>query len=187
MPIIRRRIRLGLHALGRILRQPLLAQPLERRERPRPRLDRIRGRHQIGCRICHVSRRVWILQRLLARVHRPRRDVHLLAGGDVEGFEERVHVLPAVELAETAELGGGYGQEGVAGAIAVDELFDVRGLDLAPVVDHFAGGVDECLGEVERGVVNFGEAEGDVAGEGVSVLWLIFEVVRFGVRTSGCP
>lgn len=37
------------------------------------------------------------------------------------------------------------------------------GFDFAAVVEDCAGGVDEGLGEVEGGVVDFGEAEGDVA------------------------
>ena len=59
----------------------------------------------------------------------------LLALGYVERFEERVHVFPAVELAETAEFGLCDGLERVACAIAVDEFLNVCGLDFAAVVD----------------------------------------------------
>lgn len=89
----------------------------------------------------------------------------LLALRDVEGLQERVHVLPAVELAETTQLCLGNTLEGVASTIAVDKLFDVSRLDLAAVVDDFTGWVDQSLGQVESGVVNLGEAKGDVAVE----------------------
>ena len=83
---------------------------------------------------------------LLARVDGPSGNVYLLALGDVEGLEEGVHVLPAVELADAANLGLGDGLEGVAGAVAVDELLDVGGLDLAAVVDDIAVRGNEYLG-----------------------------------------
>jgi hypothetical protein len=98
---------------------------------------------------------------LLARVDGPSGDVYLLALGDVEGLEEGVHVLPAVELADAANIGLGDGLEGVAGAVAVDELLDVGRLDLAAVVDDLAGRADENLGQVQGGVVDLGEAQRD--------------------------
>lgn len=146
MPVIRRRIRLGLDAFRRVDLQALLAEPLERRERPRARLNRIRRRNKIRRRVRHVGGRVRVHEGLLARVDGPGGDVDLLAHGDVEGLQERVHVLPAVELAEAAELRGHHGLEGVAGPVAVDELLDVRGLDFAAVVEDFAGWRDEDLG-----------------------------------------
>lgn len=98
---------------------------------------------------------------LLTRVDGPSGNVHLLALGNVEGLEEGVHVLPAVELADAANLGLGDGLEGIAGAVAVDELLDVGGLDLAAVVDDLAGWADEHLGQVQGGVVDLGEAQRD--------------------------
>lgn len=142
MPIISTRISFRLHPLRRRLLQPLHTQPLKRSKRPRPRLNRIRRRNKITRRIRHIRRRIGILERLLARVDGPGGDVDLLAFGHVERFEEGVHVFPAVELAEAAEFGGGYGFEGVACAVAVDELLDVCGLDFAAVVYDFACGVD---------------------------------------------
>jgi hypothetical protein len=86
----------------------------------------------------------------------------LFAKRHIERLEERVHVLPAVQLAEAAELGGDDRLECVAGAVTVDELLDVSGLDLAAVVDDLSRGVDESLGEVAGRVVDLRETEGDV-------------------------
>ena len=60
----------------------------------------------------------------------------LLATGNVQGLEEGVHVLPAVELAETADIGICNGHEGITCAIVVDKLLDVARLDLASVVNN---------------------------------------------------
>lgn len=87
----------------------------------------------------------------------------LLAKRDVQRLEERIHVLPAVELTEATELRGYNREEGIAGPIAVDELLDVCGFDLAAVVDDLAVGVDERLREVQCSMIDFREAEGDVA------------------------
>lgn len=163
MPVVSRRVSLWLHAFRRRLLQPLNTQPLKRRQRPRPRLNCIRRRNQITRRIRNISRRIGILERLFAGIDRPGGDVDLLSFGHVEGFEEGVHVFPAVELAEATEFSLRDGLEGVACAIAVDEFLDVRGLDFAAVVDDFTGGIDQGLREVECGVIDLGEAEGDVA------------------------
>lgn len=148
MPVVGTRVRLGLHARWRILLQTLHRQPLERRQRPRRRLKCVRRGDDVRRRLRDVRRRVRVLQRLLSRVDRPRRDMDLLSHGDVERLEEGIHVLPAVELAETAEVGVDDGQEGVAVAVAVDELLNVCGLDLASVVEDIASGRDEDLREV---------------------------------------
>jgi hypothetical protein len=66
-------------------------------------------------------------------------------------------------LAKAAKLRLSNGLEGVASTIAVDELLDVGGLDLAAVVDDFPGGIDQSLSKVEGGMVDLREAEGDIA------------------------
>lgn len=108
----------------------------------------------------------------------------LLALGYVERFEERVHVFPAVELAETAEFGLCDGLECIACAIAVDEFLNVCGLDFAAVVDDFASGIDQGLRQVQRRVVDFGETERDVAT--LNIRYMPF-VVLVGTKdlTSG--
>jgi len=142
MTVVSTRISLRFHTLRSRLLESLHTQPLERSKSPRPRLNRIRRRNKITRRIRHIRRRIGILERLLARVDGPGGDVDLLAFGHVERFEEGVHVFPAVELTQATEFGGGYGFEGVACAVAVDELLDVCGLDFAAVVDDFTRRID---------------------------------------------
>lgn len=165
MAVIRRRVRLGLDTLGRVLLQTLHAQPLKGRQGPGTRLNGISRRHEVGRRVGHVGRRVGVLERFLAGIDGPRGDVDLLAHRDVERLEEGVHVLPAVELTEAAELGRGDRHEGVTRAVAVDELLDMGGLDLAAVVDDLTTGIDQSLRQVKGGVVDFGEAERDITAD----------------------
>lgn len=184
MAIVRRGISLGLHTFGRRLLQALHTQSLERSQRPRARLNRISRRDQVRSRVCDIGSGIRILERLFARIHRPGGDVDLLALGYVERFEERVHVFPAVELAETAEFGLCDGLECIACAIAVDEFLNVCGLDFAAVVDDFASGIDQGLRQVQRRVVDFGETERDVAT--LNIRYMPF-VVLVGTKdlTSG--
>jgi len=89
--------------------------------------------------------------------------VDLLATGDVQGLEERVHVLPAVELTKAANVSVSDRYEGIAGAISVDKLLYVTRLDLAAVVDDIAIRVDHDLGKIASGIVNLRKAERDEA------------------------
>lgn len=160
--VVRGGVCLGLDALGGGLLQALDAEALEGGKGPGAGLVGVRGRDEVRRGVGVVGGGVRVHLALDAGVDRPGGDVDLLSLAHVEGLEEGVHVLPAVELAQPSELGLGDGLEGVAGAIAVDELLDVGGLDLAAVVDDVALWVDEGLGEVQGGVVDLGEAKRDV-------------------------
>lgn len=156
------RVGLGLDSLRGGLLQALDAEALEGGEGPGAGLVGVRGRDEVGRGVGVVGGRVGGNLALDARVDGPGGDVDLLPLAHVQGLEEGVHVLPAVELAQPPELGLRDGLEGVAGAIAVDELLDMGGLDLAAVVDDVAFGVNKSLGEVQSGVVDLGEAKRDV-------------------------
>lgn len=154
-------IGLGLDALGGVLLEALDGKALEGGEHPGAGLDGVGRGDELGGGVGVVGGRVGGDLALDAGVDGPSGDVDLLALRDVERLEEGVHVLPAVELANAANLGLRDRHEGVAGAITVDELLNVGGLDLAAVVDDGAGRVDEDLSEIEGGVVELGKAHGD--------------------------
>lgn len=160
--VVRSGVGLGLDTLGGGLLQTLNAEALEWGEGPCAGLVGVRWGDKVRGAVGIVGRRVWRDLALDTRVDRPGGDVDLLPLGDVQGLEEWVHVLPAVELSQPAELRFGDGLEGVTGAIAVDELLNVGGLDLAAVVNDVALRVDEALGDVARRVVDLGEAKRDV-------------------------
>lgn len=153
---------LGLDARGGGLLQTLDAEALERSESPSASLVGVRWCDEVGGIVGVVGCRVWVDLALEAGVDWPGGDVDLLALADVQGLEEGVHVLPAVELAQPSDLRLRDGLEGVTGAIAVDKLLDVGGLDLAAEVDDVSFRVNERLGKVEGGVVDLGEAKRDV-------------------------
>jgi hypothetical protein len=153
--VVGRWIGLGLHTLGCSLLETFLAKPLKGSQGPSASFDGVRRGDKIRSWFSDVGGWVGVLECLLAGVHRPRCDVNLLALGDIEGFQEGVHILPAVELSQTSELCLGDTLESVACAIAVDELLDMSRLDFAAVVDDFTGRVDQSLGKVKSGVVNF--------------------------------
>lgn len=162
MAVVRGGVGLGLDALGGGLLEALDAEALEWGEGPGSGLVGVGGRDKVGRGLGVVCRGVWVDLALDAGVDWPGGDVDLLALAHVQGLEEGVHVLPAVELAQPSELRLRDGLEGVAGAITVDELLDVGGLDLAAVVDDVSLWVDEGLGEVQGGMVDLGEAKRDV-------------------------
>jgi hypothetical protein len=54
-------------------------------------------------------------------------------------------MLPAVEPTDLCEGGGDDADEGLGLAVTPDGSFDVRGLDLTPVVDYSSCDVDERL------------------------------------------
>lgn len=87
----------------------------------------------------------------------------LLAFRDIESLEERVHVLPAVQLAKTTELSLCDGFECVPSTIAVDQFLYMCRLDLATMVDDFAGWIDQSLSQVECCMVDLGKPNGDIA------------------------
>lgn len=160
--VVRGGVGLGLDARGGGLLQTLDTEALEWSEGPSAGLVGVCWRDEVGSIVGVVGCRVWGDLALEAGVDWPGGDVDLLTLADVQGLEEGVHVLPAVELAQPSDLRLRDGLEGVAGAIAVDELLDVGGLDLASQVDDVSFGVDECLREVQCGVVDLGEAKRDV-------------------------
>lgn len=76
-------------------------------------------------------------------------------------LEEGVHVFPAVEVADAADLGLHDGLGGVAGAVTEDEALNVSSTDLTAVVDNITGRADHDLGGVQAGEVKLGVSEGD--------------------------
>lgn len=162
MSVVRRGVGLGLNARGCGLLQTLNGEALEWSEGPSARLVGVSWCDEVGGIVGIVGCRVWGDLALEAGVDWPGGDVNLFTLADVEGLEEGVHVLPAVELAQPSDLRLRDGLEGVARAITVDELLDVGRLDLAAEVDDVAFRVDEGLGEVQGGVVDLGEAKRDV-------------------------
>lgn len=87
--------------------------------------------------------------------------MHLLAQRRRIRLHKRVHILPAIQLAHTPDLRLRHGLGGIARAVAEDEPLDVRGADLASVVQHLACWGDERLRHVQAGQVEFGVAQGD--------------------------
>jgi hypothetical protein len=113
----------------------------------------------IGVRFRHVGVRVGVLESLLAGIQRPGGNVHLLSKGGGVRLHERVHVFPAVEVANPTDFSVHYGLGGVASAIAKDKTLDVSSADLATVVDDIAGRADHDLGRVKTGKVELGVSE----------------------------
>ena len=99
-------IGLGLDSGGRVFLQALHAEALKRRQDPRARLDGVGRGDQVGPLLASVCRWVRVLPHTITRGDWPGGNMDLLAAGGIEGLEERVHVFPAVELAETADLDG---------------------------------------------------------------------------------
>ena len=93
------------------------------------------GDTYIAVRLGDVSIGVRILQRLLSGVQRPRGNVHLLTKRGRVALHERVHVLPAVEVSDPADLSLDNRLSSIAGAVSKHETLDVRGADLAAVVE----------------------------------------------------
>jgi hypothetical protein len=162
MPIVDRGVSLRLNTLGSVNLETLNGQTLEGCKSPCTSLNGVFGSDEIRSRIGIVGSRIRMNLTLLARVDRPSSNMNLLTSRDIEGLEERVHVLPAVQLAEATDISLADRHEGVARAITVYKLLDVGRLDLATMVDNIAVRSDEDLGEVESGVVNLREAERDI-------------------------
>lgn len=103
----------------------------------------------IGLR--HV--RVWIgiLECLLAWVEWPSRNVDLFAQRGRIRLHERVHVFPAVEVADAADLGLRDRFGSVTGAIPEDQTLDVSGANLPSMVEDIACGRNENLRRVQAG------------------------------------
>lgn len=162
MAVIDGGISLRLDALGGVDLETLNRETLEGSKSPGTSLNSVLGSDEVRSRVGVVGSRIRVNLTLLARVDRPSSNVDLLTSRDVERLEERVHVLPAVQLTDTADVSLADGHEGVARAITVDKLLDMSRLDLATVVDHIAIRTDEDLREVESGVVDLRETERDV-------------------------
>ena len=124
----------------------------------------------IGVGLSNVGAGIGVLEGLLARVQRPRGNVDLLAEGGGVRLEEGVHVLPAVEVANTTNLGLHHRLGCIAGAITEDQTLDVSGADLAAVVDDIAGWGDHNLSGVQAGKIELGVSEGDPDLVGASCL-----------------
>lgn len=88
----------------------------------------------VRIRLGHIGKWIGVLERLLARVERPSGDMHLFAQRGRIRLHERVHVLPAVQVAHTADFRLRHRLGRVAGTVAEDQALDVCGPDLAAVV-----------------------------------------------------
>lgn len=128
---------------------------LEGCESERASLDGVSRSDDIGVGIADIGVRVRILECGGVRVQRPCGNVDLLALRNGVCLEEGVHVLPAVEVANSANLGVHDHVGGVTSTVAEDETLNVCGADLAAVVDDVAGRVDHDLGGVETVQIHF--------------------------------
>jgi hypothetical protein len=113
----------------------------------------------IGVCLSHVGVGVGVLEGLLAGVQRPGSNVYLLSEGSGVSLHERVHVFPAVEVADAANFSLHDGLGGIAGTVAENETLNVSSADLATVVDDIAGRADHDLGRVKTGKVELGVSE----------------------------
>lgn len=147
-------------------------------------LDRIRGRNELGrlssvirskahigqhiwnsyiriC-LCNVGVRVRVLEGLLSWVQRPGRDVDLLSKRCSVGLHEWVHVLPAVQVSNAADLSVHNRFGGVTRSIAKYKTLDVSSADLASMIDDLSGWVYHNLGGIQTGKIDLGVAKRDV-------------------------
>lgn len=115
----------------------------------------------IGIGVGIVGVWVWIHQVRNIWVQWPSGNMDLFSERGGVCLQEWIHVLPAVEMADAANLGVHDGDGGVAGSVAKDETLNVRGLDLAAVVDDLARWRDHDLRGVQGGKVKLGVSEGD--------------------------
>jgi hypothetical protein len=93
---------------------------------------------------------------------RPARNVDLLLLRRGVVLQQRLAMFPAREAADAlAELRLNHVDQIVAASVAEDCALHVRGLQLPAVHQELAVGVDHGLGDVERVVVVFREAERD--------------------------
>lgn len=107
----------------------------------------------------------------------------LFATRGTERLHERVHVLPAVELTDAADISLGDRLGRVAGAVAEDQSLDMGGADLAAVVDDITRRGDEHLGRVETGKVQLGVAQRDIDLVGAGCLADATHLIRVGGET----
>lgn len=77
-------------------------------------------------------------------------------------LHERVHVLPAVQVAHAADLRLRHRLGRVACSVTKDQALDVGGPDLAAVVEDIASGRDQDLCSVQTCKVDLRVAQGDV-------------------------
>lgn len=157
------RIRLGFNACRRIFLQTIDTEALERRQGPRTRLNGLRRGDQVSPLLAGICRWIRVLPRGITRGDWPGGNVDLLATSGVQGLEERVHVLPAVELAETADIGICNGHENVTCAIAIDEPFGVAWLYLAAMVDNVSIRRYQHLCKVTGRKIDLRESHGHIA------------------------
>lgn len=92
---------------------------------------------------------------------RPRRDVEHFTLRDCVVLKQRLHVLPARQLAHIAHRGRHDVVQAVPRAVAKDRALHVRRHELAPAHGDLAGVADDALRDVQRVVVVFGEAQRD--------------------------
>lgn len=101
----------------------------------------------------HIGVWVRVLEGLLSGVQRPSSDVNLLTERGGISLQERVHVLPTVQVSNAADLGLHHGLGSVASAVSENKALDVGGLDLAAVVDDIASWCDHNLGGIQTGEI----------------------------------
>ena len=94
--------------------ESLRRDSLEWSQNSSARFDSVGRGDNISPLLAGVSSWVWMFPNPLAGRKRPSGHVDLLATRDIEGFHKRVHVLPAVQLSEAADVSIGNGHESVA-------------------------------------------------------------------------
>lgn len=171
--------RLQLHTLG--------GDGLEGCERVRACLDGVRRGHNVSIGVADVGVWVRVGEGGGVRVKRPDEraqsasssveasdvirmqdlpcsDVDLFAERNGVGLQKRVHVLPAVQLPDSADFSVHHHGGGVARAVPKDEAFHMRRADLTTVVDDIALRIDEDLRRVQTVEVQFGVSKGHENG-----------------------
>lgn len=74
-------------------------------------------------------------------------------------LQEGIHILPVVQVSDTSDFSVNHRLSNITSAIAKDEALDVRGLDLAAMVDDISRQVDHGLSGVQAGEINLGVSE----------------------------
>lgn len=76
-------------------------------------------------------------------------------------LEKRIHILPAIELPDAANLRLDDRLRRVASPVAKDEALDMRRLDLAAVIEDIARRGDQHLRDVQTRQIDLRVAQGD--------------------------
>lgn len=132
---------------------------LERCQGLRRCLDSVCWSDDVRVCVTDVGVGVWIFQGSGVRVQRPCSHMNLLSERHSICFEERVHVLPAIKMANASNFSVHHHRSGVPGAVAEDKALNMGGADFATVVDDISGGINHHLRGVKTVQIHFGVAQ----------------------------